>query len=845
MGGGSRRGAAPVVVDQALSFGALTLEGDGGVAPSSTGGITSASIDSGDASGHWQVSSAGIFTPTFAGDTANLNGGPYTLGCTFTNASGSDTATITINILANTYSYASDSDLTAILAIATATTAGKTFKGRAGNYAARTINNKAWASETTLGAHDSSNKPVFHSLIINGNTSNLTLNGIEVHNSDNDVLFGYLISVDGTASNTTIKNCVIHGKYYDPTVLWGVATAIMLGIGCEGTISTITVEDNEIYQLYGGGVLRSAAGGTIAFNRNTVYEVSSDCIKFAATGTGAFPNCTVNDNLLYDVYGTGPDDHLDFIQWVGASGNTGDWTIECNRNICVQTSRVQSQLPDGTGATCQGIFSENFAAGTYITGNFIGNFICTNVGQCLTLSQAKACVVRNNTICRSNLGVSGTGARIIDVGSLATSGTHVVTDNVSDQISISGSPTDLNNLALGSGGATTPYSTAYTGISGGFIPATVAQALTMFAIKSGGPLDTPHPKIGSIGTGYFDYDANTSDLPRLESGHNIANGFTDQTDVALSTVITSNEVTLSGVSSTGALVTVSGGDATFRVRDGSNNLVRDYSSSQYVVPNGYKITVRRTSSGSNSTAVNTTVTVGSTTDTWTVTTVASGVTFTAVAFDGANDYMNRGAALTGVSDGEQFTLVMRFRPTDTGATRFLIQDQQDNFKIILSSANQLDGYMWSGASERIDFVTSTSFTNADGMMTVFIAGKTTSGQNSLLVYKNDTAAAFTSGPTFSTSGNMDLTPTDWKIFASSAGASPFAGSVEFVWFDTVYYDVSQQTVRDKWLSTQILADGSGPGAQPKVFLMGDATAWNSDTLNLGTGGGFTMTGTVT
>ena len=70
------------------------------------------------------------------------------------------------------------------------------------------------------------------------------------------------------------------------------------------------------------------------------------------------------------------------------------------------------------------------------------------------------------------------------------------------------------------------------------------------------------------------------------------------------------------------------------------------------------------------------------------------------------------------------------------------------------------------------------------------------------------------------------------------------GNVEFVWFDTVYYDVSNATIRDKWLPANILTDGSGPGAQPKIYFTGNAAAWNRR-VNLGSGGNFTMSGAVT
>ena len=109
--------AAPSVADQALSFGALTKAGAGGVIPANTGGaITSASIDSGDASGHWQIASDGTIAPSSTGDSAELGSGPYALDCTFTNGEGSDGATVTITIVANRYHVVSGAELVAAVA---------------------------------------------------------------------------------------------------------------------------------------------------------------------------------------------------------------------------------------------------------------------------------------------------------------------------------------------------------------------------------------------------------------------------------------------------------------------------------------------------------------------------------------------------------------------------------------------------------------------------------------------------------------------------------------------------------------------------------------------------------
>lgn len=488
---------ALVVNSQSMDFGRLTLVGDGAATIVSNGAVTSITLGTRTTgSDHFTTSGATLVPTSVPSDVQYV----WT-GCTASGPGGtSGTFTLTINTLANTYSYATDSDVAAILAIATATTAGKTFLGRAGSYVLTQFNSKAWASETTLGAHDPANKPVFYTIWMQGTTSNLTLDGIEVYNTDNAGPNVYLIDLSGTVNNIKIKNCVIHGLYFDPTILYEATTALTLGIGVSAGVSTITIEDNEIYQLYGGGNLRSAAGGTINFNRNTVYEMSSDCIKFVGNSTGAYPVTTCNDNLCYDVYGSGPDDHLDFIQFVGGiSGGTGDWTIECKRNRCIQTSRVQSQLPAPAGATSQGIFGDNLEVGSFVTGVFEGNFCCTSAIQGITFTRAKAVTLTNNTVTRCSLGVEQ-GSRFTSLGEVASSGTHVVTNCVSDSYSIGGSPTLTNNIELGEEGVTIPYSSAYLGISGGFIPATIQEAITMFSIKPNGVLDLATP-VGAVKEG--------------------------------------------------------------------------------------------------------------------------------------------------------------------------------------------------------------------------------------------------------------------------------------------------------------------------------------------------------
>lgn len=95
--------------------------------------------------------------------------------------------------------------------------------------------------------------------------------------------------------------------------------------------------------------------------------------------------------------------------------------------------------------------------------------------------------------------------------------------------------------------------------------------------------------------------------------------FTDQTNVARSTVITSAPITVAGIDAP-ANISVTGGE--YSINGGA------FTSSPGVgtVVNGDQIRARNTSSGSYSTAVNTAVTIGGVSDTFTSTTLAGATT---------------------------------------------------------------------------------------------------------------------------------------------------------------------------------------------------------------------------
>jgi len=90
--------------------------------------------------------------------------------------------------------------------------------------------------------------------------------------------------------------------------------------------------------------------------------------------------------------------------------------------------------------------------------------------------------------------------------------------------------------------------------------------------------------------------------------------FTDQTGVAMNTVITSNTITVSGINAA-TLISVTGG--TYAINGGS------FTSADGIVNNGDTVTVQLTSSGSNSTTTNATLTIGGVSGTFSVTTQAA------------------------------------------------------------------------------------------------------------------------------------------------------------------------------------------------------------------------------
>lgn len=96
-------------------------------------------------------------------------------------------------------------------------------------------------------------------------------------------------------------------------------------------------------------------------------------------------------------------------------------------------------------------------------------------------------------------------------------------------------------------------------------------------------------------------------------------GFTDQSDIAVSTLITSDSITVTGIDDLSP-ISISGGEYEI-------NTSGTWVTAAGTVSNGDTVRVRHTSSASNSTATNTTLTIGGVQDIFTSTTVAAALAF--------------------------------------------------------------------------------------------------------------------------------------------------------------------------------------------------------------------------
>jgi hypothetical protein len=224
---------------------------------------------------------------------------------------------------------------------------------------------------------------------------------------------------------------------------------------------------------------------------------------------------------------------------------------------------------------------------------------------------------------------------------------------------------------------------------------------------------------------------------------------------------------------------------------------------------------------------------------------AAGYTPQGVHFSSAGpQFLNRGAALTGVTNTKVGAVSFWFRATANDANTFFIFS--DNLAFFFLRRNTT-GVIQLIISDGISFnpinvaTTSTVFTAANGSWHHYLASWNVAASPNVTIYVD---GALDTNATPSTATQLDYAGTDW--FLPNNG-QPMDGDIADFWFDTgiafaSQLDLSVLANRQKFINggnaVNLGTSGQTPsGTSPPVFFSGTVAAWNT---NKGSGGGFTL-----
>lgn len=215
-------------------------------------------------------------------------------------------------------------------------------------------------------------------------------------------------------------------------------------------------------------------------------------------------------------------------------------------------------------------------------------------------------------------------------------------------------------------------------------------------------------------------------------------------------------------------------------------------------------------------------------------------------FDGTNDYLLRGANLTGVTDGKAGTFSGWFRlDGGDGASLTAIMNGAASATCGLrihrnaSSRWQVQGR--SPADALILVMSSnTLFTQDTEYVHVLMSWDLAQAKGH--VYINDVNDLL-AGPTL-TNDTIDYADTNWGVGAETDGGAKFDGCMAAVWFSTTYLDITVEANRRKF----ILENGKPArpvGMTPALYLSIDGGAAAATfATNRGSGGNLSITGSL-
>ena len=224
----------------------------------------------------------------------------------------------------------------------------------------------------------------------------------------------------------------------------------------------------------------------------------------------------------------------------------------------------------------------------------------------------------------------------------------------------------------------------------------------------------------------------------------------------------------------------------------------------------------------------------------------------AADFDGTNDYMLRGAGLTGAADSKTgiFSCWLRLDGGNDALQRIMssVLAGDQGFRVSKTAANifQITGEDTSGLTKLI-LSPAATFTAGTTWRHFLVSWDLAAAASHL--YVNDSSDNDT--PT-TTDATLDYTVDDWSIGAHTAGTALVNGAIAELYFAPgQYLDFSLVYNRRKFISASgkpvhLGTTGALPtGTAPLVYQhLDDSEAVANFAANAGTGGNFTITGTL-
>ena len=213
-------------------------------------------------------------------------------------------------------------------------------------------------------------------------------------------------------------------------------------------------------------------------------------------------------------------------------------------------------------------------------------------------------------------------------------------------------------------------------------------------------------------------------------------------------------------------------------------------------------------------------------------------------YDGAADYLNRGAGLTGAADSKLGIFSVWFRMDGHSGAPHFLSNQAANVRFTIWSDQKIRIVCRSGTT-KLDLYSAGTYAPSSDWRHLLVSYDL--GNAKAYMYVDNVSVGDT--PATLVDSTIDYTDTDWGIGKQISAASYWDGALAEVYFNTVkYLDISIEANRRFFIDPDGRPVDLGPacstptGTAPIVCMR---TQFNNAGLNDGTGGDFVINGAPT